>query len=260
MKKGLLALLFLFSSSTYASALSVNHDFIVRLGVFDASRTSFKYTLNKNNYSVNSIVSTHGLFDSLYPFQAQYSSNGTITTQGLKTQSYKYQSKSRFNTRRKELIYNDKGEPIYRISTKNDKEKKVKIEQQAPNSGTTDLQTVIAELALQYNQVNFCSARMEVFDGKRRYDVIFKDEGQEQLTSHTLSPYSGLANKCSMYIDQLGEKGDDLLWELSQDRPIYFWIMKDKETNAPFIARILIKDTPLGKLEVFTNKINIKDN
>ena len=44
MKKGLLAILFLLSSNTSAFALSVSHEFIVRLGVFDASRTEFSYT------------------------------------------------------------------------------------------------------------------------------------------------------------------------------------------------------------------------
>jgi len=259
MKKGLLTLLFVIFNNASAMALSVSHDFAVHLGVFDASKTNFNYTLNEQKYSVNATINTHGFFDSLYPFRAEYASQGEITAKGLKTQSYSYKSKSRFNTRRKKLIYNEQGEPIYRISAKNDKEKKVEIEQKAENLGTTDLQTVIAKLALQYNQLNFCAAKMEVFDGKRRYDVIFKDEGEDILTPHELSPYSGKAAKCSMYIDKLGAKGDDLLWELTQDRPIYFWIMRDKQTNAPFIARIIVKDTPLGKLEVYTSKINIKD-
>jgi len=260
MKKGLLTLLFFISYAASAAALSVTHEFIVHLGLFDASRTNFSYTLTPNHYSVNSLVTTHGIFDSLYPFKAEYLSHGKITSTGIIAQSYKYQSQSRFNTHRKELIYNNKGEPIYRISTKNDKEKKVEIEQAANTIGTTDLQTVIAELALQYNQVNFCAARMEVFDGKKRYDVIFKDEGKDIIASNQYSPYSGVAAKCSMYIDKLGEKGDDLLWELTQDRPIYFWIIKDTQTNTPFIARITINNTPLGKLEVYTSNINIKDN
>ena len=259
MKKGLLILLFTIFNTYSVQALSVNHNFAVRLGVFDASQTQFTYTLDNKKYSVSSTIHTNGFFDSLYPFQAEYASQGEITNQGLKTQSYSYKSKSRFNTRRKKLIYNDKGEAIYRISAKNDKEKKVEIKQKASNHGTTDLQTVIAKLAHQYNQLNFCAARMEVFDGKKRYDVIFKDEGEDNLLPHELSPYYGKAAKCSMYIDKLGAKGDDLLWELTQDRPIYFWIMKDKQTNAPFIARIIIQNTPLGKLEVYTSKINIKD-
>ena len=96
-----------------------------------------------------------------------------------------------------------------------------------------------------------------VFDGKRRFDVIFKDEGQEELTSNEYRPFQGTASKCSMYIDKLDSSGDDLLWQITSDRPIYFWILTDKETNIPFIAQIHIDDTPLGKLDVYTTDITI---
>ena len=62
-----------------------------------------------------------------------------------------------------------------------------------------------------------------------------------------------------MYIDKLGAKGDDLLWELTSDRPIYFWIMTDTQSGRPFIARIIVEDTPLGRLEVYTRKTGIKE-
>ena len=61
-----------------------------------------------------------------------------------------------------------------------------------------------------------------------------------------------------MYIDKLEETGDDLLWQLTSDKPVYFWILKDEKTNKPFIARILIEDTPLGQLNVYTTSINVK--
>ena len=98
---------------------------------------------------------------------------------------------------------------------------------------------------------------MQVFDGKRRYDVIFKDEGKEEIFANEYSSYSGYATKCSMYIDKLASQGDDLLWELTSERPIYFWILEQQ--NKPFIARINIKETPLGELNVYTTNVNIKD-
>ena len=60
-----------------------------------------------------------------------------------------------------------------------------------------------------------------------------------------------------MYIDKLASQGDDLLWELTSERPIYFWILEQQ--NKPFIARINIKETPLGELNVYTTNVNIKD-
>lgn len=239
-------------------AFSVRHDFSVQIGPFDASRTNFEYALTPSEYRVESTVTTNGLFDALYPFRADYATTGKINGGNLETHSYKYKSQSRFSSRSRELVYDKNGMPLYRLSAKNGKEKKVDILPNPNNQNATDLQTVFAELARQYNRFKFCDSRMEVFDGKRRYDVIFKDEGKEQLNDQAL-PYKGEAVKCSMYIDSLGSSGDDLLWDVTQDEPIYFWIMEDSAKKLPFIAKIEINSTPLGKLQVLTQNITIKD-
>lgn len=259
MKKYGLFLLFLLIFGTKAHAFSVNHDFTVFLGPFNASKTNFEYAVSPEDYHVRSTVKTFGMFDTLYPFEAQYATTGKIKNNQLETSSYKYKSKSRFSRREKQLVYDGKGIPVYRISSKNGKEKKVNIEQNLNNKDTTDLQTVFAELARQYSTMKFCDSRMEVFDGKRRFDVIFRDEGKEELKPGKYLPYGGTANKCSMYIDKLGSDAEDLLWEVSSDRPVYFWILEDKESKAPFIAKIEIESTPLGKLQVFTHNITVKD-
>ncbi len=257
MKKIGLILLFCLAFALPAQAGSVEHDFTVIIGPFNASKTNFTYSLSPESYSVKSTVRTSGLFDTLYPFKADYSTAGKIKKDRLETSSYHYSSRTRFNRRSKELLYNDKGIPVYRISSKNDREKKVAIEDSPDNRDTTDLQTVFAELAKQYNEVKFCDSRMQVFDGKRRFDVIFKDEGQDELKANEYSSIEGTAAKCSMYIDKLNSKDDDLLWELTSERPIYFWILE--QNGKPFIARVSIDETPLGPLNVYTSKVSIKD-
>lgn len=258
-KKLLILSIFLLCANS-SRAAGIKHDFIVHLGVFDASRTSFEYNLDKKHYLAKSEVRTHGFFNTVYPFLAEYYTSGDIMPNGtFKTRIYRYNSQTRSNKRSKEMVYNDKGLPIYRISTKNDKSKKVEIQQNPENEGTTDLQTVFAEMSKQYAELRFCDSRMEVFDGKRRFDVIFKDEGSEELTPGEYSPYGGTAHKCSLYIDKLDTQGDDFLWQISSDRPIYFWILEDDKTRLPFIAKIFIENTPLGELNVYTGQITVKD-
>ncbi len=240
-------------------AFEVKHDFNVSIGPFDAATTRFTYTLNPSAYGVTSKVKTDGVFNTLYPFKANYATTGKIKKEKFETATYHYDSQSRFNKRSKELVYDDNGRPLYRLSTKNGKQKKSGVDTTIDSTDTTDLQTIFAKLAKQYNDVRFCDARMQVFDGKKRFDVIFKDEGKEELPSQEGLAYSGTAAKCSIYIDKLGDKGDDLLWELTSDRPIYFWMMEDENSRKPFIVKIMIEDTPLGRLEALAQKIEIKD-
>lgn len=241
-----------------ATALSTKHYFTVFIGPFNASMTEFTYDISPKEYSVQSTVKTNGLFDSIYPFEASYFTTGRITDNDLDTKSYKYSSKSRFNKRSKELVYNEQGEPVYSLSSKNGKTKKREIIPTPDNKDTTDLQTVIAAVSKLYSEMNFCASRMKIFDGKRRFDVVFQDEGLEEIEPNEHSTFSGIAAKCSMYIDKLDTAEDDLLWQLTSDKPVYFWILKDEQTNAPFIARIKINNTPLGTLNAYTTKIEAK--
>lgn len=108
---------------------------------------------------------------------------------------------------------------------KTNKEKKVEITPDPKNNETTDLQTVFAELARQYNQVKFCDSRMEVLTANAALTLSSKTRVKKNWHPTSFLPATGTASKCSMYIDKLGSEGDDLLWQFTSDRPIYFWIL-----------------------------------
>jgi len=84
-----------------------------------------------------------------------------------------------------------------------------------------------------------------------------KTSGGDDLPKAGNSPYYGSAVKCLMYIDKLKEEGDDLLWKMTSESPVYIWIMEDAAGRAPFIARIKIENTPLGEMNVYTTKIEV---
>lgn len=52
-----------------ARAFTVEHDFTVILGPFNASKTRFTYALTPDSYAVNSTVKTDGMFNALYPLK-----------------------------------------------------------------------------------------------------------------------------------------------------------------------------------------------
>ncbi len=258
-KKALLVLFFCFFGIQSAKALSVKHHFTAVVGPFNASTADFKYELNNTFYAVHSNIYTHGLFDTLYPFSAHYATTGSSKNNKFKTDTYSYKSKSRFSTRTKEVIYSSNGVPLQIISSKNGREKVKEIKNKENIADTTDLQTVVAKIVRQYHKTKNCNAKMKVFDGKRRFDVIFKDLGSDEIGQDEKSPYFGKAVKCSMYIDKLKEEGDDLLWKMTSESPVYFWIMQDNTRKAPFIARISVEKTPLGEMNVYTTKIEVSE-
>ena len=256
-KKALGAAIISLLLTTDAYAVAVKHHFDAVVGVFNAAEADFTYDVNKMKYAVNSKIYTKGMFDTLYPFEAKYSTSGRIEQEQMKTEHYSYESQSRFNTRTKNVLYNGEGIPLKSISTKNGKKREKPIKIRTDVNNTTDLQSVMAAMARQYLQSGSCKGMRKVFDGKRRYNVIFKDLGQDILSEDEHSPYFGKALKCSMAIDRLKEEGDDLLWKMTSESPVYFWIMKDEKNNVPFIARVKVGKTPLGEMIVYTTKIEV---
>jgi len=45
---------------------------------------------------------------------------------------------------------------------------------------------------------------------------------------------------------------------INDDKPLYFWILYDKDTDAPFMAKAVVESTPFGKLEAITTSIEVK--
>ena len=258
MKKIITILLISLIFPSMAKAFTVKHNFFITVGIFDASKTQFSYTLNPHDYKVASKVMTNGFFNAVYPFEANYITSGKIKSSQMVTLDYNYEAKSKFNTRTKKVFY-ENGKPISQVATKNGKEKRKEFTPSSTPADTFDLQTVIAKIAKQYNEVSFCDSTLKVYDGRRRFDVVFKDEGTENLTANEHSFYSGKASKCSMHIKKILSEDDDELWEFSANKPIYFWIARDTKNNHPFIAKIFIKDTPLGELTAHTTDISIEE-
>lgn len=260
MKKTILSFIFSFALITSAQAYQITHYATAFLGPFNASNADFTYNITPQSYLVHTNIQTFGTFKTLYPFIAEYQTTGNINKNIFLTTSYKSASKSRFNTRKKEMFYDENGKPTYRISNKNSSnKKKVEILPPPDNIHTTDLQTVLAEIIVQYTKMGFCNARMHVFDGKKSFDIVFNDEGKEDIQANEFSSYTGKATKCSFYADALGKDYDDLIFQITPSNPIYVWILKDKKTKYPFIAKLEKPSTILGKLVVYTNKVEIKD-
>ncbi|MBQ8465450.1 MAG: DUF3108 domain-containing protein [Alphaproteobacteria bacterium] len=260
MKKTILYFMLFFCLITSANAYQTTHYATAFLGPFNASNANFTYNITPQSYLVHTNIETFGVFGTLYPFKAEYQTTGNINKNIFMTTGYRSASKSRFNTRKKEMFYDEKGKPTYRISNKNgSNKKKVEILPPPDNIHTTDLQTVLAEIIVQFTKMGFCNARMHVFDGKKNFDIIFNDEGKEDIISNEFSPFSGKAIKCSFYADDLGKNYDDLIFQITPSDPIYVWILKDKKTNYPFIAKLEKPSTILGKLIVYTNKLEIKE-
>lgn len=233
---------------------AVKHKLNVTIGIFDAADIDLSYKIGGGRYNFVSKVKTAGIFGSLYAFSAEYSTSGIAGGSGFSARDYHYISDTSSHQRTKRLVFDNSGKLQHRLSSKDGKRKKVDISLDGRKFDANDLQTVFASLAGQFIDNRFCDMEKTVFDGKKSYTVTFRDEGKTILDDPEV-PFTGKAWKCSAYIKPLNAGDGDMLWTTTAGRPVYFWVMEDKKTGLPFLAKAEIGSTPLGRLKAYTTEI-----
>ena len=244
-------------SAQIVTAAELKQEMDVSVGVFDAAKVSLAYTEANGVFDITSKVLTQNLFDTLYPFEGSYKSKGQILTKGVKPEIYETQSKTRSHIRGKTIFYDKSGKPYKRVSFKDKKQNTVRIDDVPETADAADLQSVFAELLINFKKTGGCVLKREVYDGKKHYNVIVADKG----TYKRYFDFTGQeerARKCQVYIENLKENNDNILWDVSADKPINFWVGTEKKSKMPFILEIGIDSTPLGALKVLPRTLETK--
>ena len=232
----------------------MEQDLNVEIGVFNAANVKMSYSVDDTTYAFSSVVETAGFFSKLYHFSATYSTTGQINNEKFITKDYRYVSQSRSHTRTKEIVFDKNGTLIERKSSKDNKEKNVKVDLANHQFDFNDLQSVFAYLTKQIRENKFCDMQKKVYDGKKSYTISIKDEGLDYIEDKNEK-----ALKCSIFIKRTDNKDDDLLFDSTAERPVYFWVGQEKQSLLPYVIKIEIDSTPLGKLKAYTTNVNIKE-
>lgn len=235
-------------------ALGLSQKMNVHIGVFDAATITLDYQEKDGRFDINTVVKTANLFDTLYPFTAHYMSKGKMSDVKMVPEIYETKTKSRNHTRNKKIFYNDKGLAYKRISGKDNKIKEFPITGVSKTASAADLQSVFAELIHQFAQNGKCNMVREIHDGKKHYNMISKSKGKQR---HFFDFYNkdDTAELCIVYIENLADNNDNILWDISAERPINLWVKQDEKTKMPIILEIGIDSTPLGALKTVPTSI-----
>lgn len=251
----LLNIMMFWSLSCFAHTLS--EDMAVEVGVFDAATINLNYENSIKNYHISTTVKTQNLFNTLYPFYGKYESHGYYIGSKLIPSIYQTYTQSRNHIRSKKILYDTKGKAYRRISTRDTKESITNIEDIFPSATAADLQNVFARLIDIYMKTNSCQTNQEVYDGKKHYQLISDDKGPEKRIFE-LKKREVTAHYCAIYVKNLKNNNDNILWELTADKPIKLWVARDETTKMPFVLEINIDSTPLGALKVTPTALEIK--
>lgn len=251
-------LMYILFFCTVVHAGAVNQVLKIKISNIESMEANFSYVVTDKAYVMAAIISTSGMFAKVYPFDGMYNALGRIKSTTLIPVKYTNSTKSRFNTRKKEYIYDDNGYMTRRTAEKNEKLKEFEIDPEESKS-STNLPTAFTNLLLQLKDTGTCASTYDVFNGKRHFKVIFKDHGYDNLVDKDNPFVDGLSIKCSMYIESAEVDNDNLLFNASTGKPVSFWIKKDVDSGLPYIVRIETRYSKFGKIVAYPEEIKIKD-
>ncbi len=156
---------------------------------------------------------------------------------------------SRNNKLTNKIFYDRKGQAYQRVSTKDKKVKTAAIQNIPSSADAADLQAVFTAVIENFRRTQKCALTKEVYDGKKHYRVIVTDKGAGNHYS-VLSGKMEPAYECAAYIKNLKANNDNILWDVSAEKPIHIWLGWDKNVKMPNLLEINIDSTPLGALKV----------
>ncbi len=167
-------------------------------------------TAKKNRYYLQLAAYTHGMLAKLAPWKGIFQSEGWYDAKTKTAIAEKHFSDTTWRTEKEinEFFYNKnrtfKG---YRITDKKgarDEEKDKSL-----TDGTTDVLTSTLAVMNRVADGGKCEGRDEIFDGDRRYALVFHPVGEVELKKSDLNVYAGPATECTVEVKPIAGKWHD---------------------------------------------------
>lgn len=146
-------------------------------------------------------ATTRGFLASMIPWKGTFQSHGW-RMKGGKFQPQKHQSTATWRGELdiKEYLYNKNGTfKSLRITDEHSDAELRKVDPEITN-GTIDTLTAALEVFEAYTKTQKCEGTSEVFDGKRRFQQIFRHEKNVELTKSKYNIYEGPAAECTVEV------------------------------------------------------------
>jgi hypothetical protein len=172
----------------------------VYLGGFNLGNIGLKSSFSGTGYSAVSKLKTAGVVNSFYEAVIDANSVGVVAGQGLQPTKYNSNTVNEKMSQKVDLTYSNAGIELFAEPAYNTERYPVTVDQKR---GTLDpLSGIVHALSgVSRSTSKPCGDTVRIFDGRRRYDIELKFQGQDKLNS--AEGYSGPAIRCTVTYKQI---------------------------------------------------------
>ena len=192
-----------FSNAALADTKKQTMVYEVYAGGFHAVQAKLVIEPNtaKGRYDIVMDAQTRGLLGKLAPWVGTFESHGWIMKDGVYApQMHKSTATWKGEDEVKEYLYNKNGTFKSLEIQEFDEEPKMEEVSKELTDGTTDALTATLNVLNHYNKTDQCVGKEDVFDGKRRFQQVFKHKQNVELSASKFNIYEGPAAECTVEV------------------------------------------------------------
>ncbi len=186
-----------------------DHDLSIAYEIYTGGLHTMSATMDmameRGQYNIDMVAKPHGTIGKLLPWKGQYASKGLVKGDTLQPKQHSKTSSWNSETDKTVLNYDKKGHLIEakRVEFKNGETVRAYDHAftQDMVTDTVDLMTATVKMLQNVNAGETCDTSIPVFDGKRRFNMVFKQKGTTTLSSSRLNSFDGEAVKCTIEIE-----------------------------------------------------------
>jgi len=156
---------------------------------------TLEFSVTGEQYRISSRQASVGFVRWVFPFESRTDVAGRFVAAATEPASYRVKGEFRGKARSVEMDYRDGALVRSEIVPGHleDERDEVTAEQRA---GAIDPVSAVMAVIRQMNEGRGCDARVPVFDGRMRYDIVFKDAGPREVPREGSSVFAGTAEVC----------------------------------------------------------------
>ncbi len=169
-------------------------------------------TSKKGRYELMLESTTRGFLDRLVRWKGIFGTQGWRNEKAGSVMPEKHYSESwsRDDYERKTYLYGRDGSfKSYMVEESGNDSKKSKPVEKELTHNTTDALSATLAVMQKIATGGKCEGSEEIFDGSRRYRLVFRDKGTVDLKPSRYNLFSGAARECSAEVEPLAGKWHD---------------------------------------------------
>jgi len=228
------------------------------VGGISALTVGVEAGLRPEAYNVDFRFGTRGVVSWVMDWKMNAYSRGQFAPSGLIPASAATDSLWNGNKRTTRLDYAKDGSVSVDMVPVPDKDDRNPVPD-ALKRGTVDVSSALLGTLEAVGKTGTCARRVKVYDGRRRYDLVFADDGTATLGADTESVYHGQALVCRLWIDPKAgfrNTGSRMDWATGDHARVYVAKVFD---GGPPIPVALEYDTDLGTLRAYLTEASFSD-